>query len=553
VYILAIASLTLAALLLLPSAARASCTSFGFGKRATASGAVMVSHSVDGWYDHRLSYVAGGDFGPDAKERISGDTCTATRVEIPIRELGEIPQAPHTHGYFHIGYPFLNEKGLSIGEHTWTGRDEQIAPNGLFYIANLQILGLKRANSARECVEIMGALASEHGYRDIGECLIVGDENEAWVFEICGPGKDWTKESGRPGAMWVARRVPDDSFFVGANRSRMGVIDFGAPDTIAGPGLREYAAEAGLWQEGTPFNYTEIFNPQPNRARFYSSRREWRALSILAPSGSWEPLDDTQPYPTFIKPDKPVSFEDLRALYSDHYEGTQFDQTKGPAAGPFGNPTRWSQEQKDLPEDMKGLDWERPIAIFRCSYSFIAEIRSDLPEPIRTCLWMGLDAQDTTVYTPIYNGLRNVPRSWSEGSQARFSRESAWWAFNLVRNWACLRWDSMYEEIKARSGELESAFRALQPHFEAAVSEMYERDEGAAASMADMYSREKMESVCSRWWEFAEYLISRYHNGMKLTPEGARANPGYPAEWLRAAGFGEHIRKYREGLEKQSK
>ena len=38
----------------------------------------------------------------------------------------------------------------------------------------------------------------------------------------------------------------------------------------------------------------------------------------------------------------PVSLERLKQLLRDHYEGTPFDMTKGPAAGPWGSPTRWS-------------------------------------------------------------------------------------------------------------------------------------------------------------------------------------------------------------------
>lgn len=519
------------------------CTSFGIGKKATATGAVMVSHSVDGWYDHQLNYIAGGDFEQGAKEEIFGDTCTATRVELPVRKLGEIDQVSHTNGYFHIGYPFLNEKGLTIGEHTWVGRDELVCEKGLFYIANLQILGLKRTTKAKECVQLMGDLAVKHGYRDVGECLIVGDEEEVWVLEICGPGKDWTPESGKPGAYWIARRLPDDCFFVGANRSRMGVVDFDAPESeqIMGPGMREFAAGQGWWKEGEEFNFTTLFDPKSKGHTYYASRREWRALSLLAPSGDWKPVDDQIAYPQFVRPDEPITVQKMIALYADHYEGTPFDLTQGPAAGPFHNPTRWSQEQDKLPEDMKGLDWERPIAIFRCSYSFIAEVRSWLPEPIRTCLWIGLDAQDTTVYTPLYNGTRDIPESWTTSDQTHYSRESCWWAFNLVRNWACLRWDAMYEEIKEQKAELENAFFTRQPFIEAGIVAAFEKDPILARKMACRYSEDRMRQVFTTWRDFGDYLISRYHNGMRLTDEGARFNPGYPADWLKTTDFGDHI------------
>lgn len=521
------------------------CTSFGIGKKATADGAVMVSHSVDGWYDHRLRFIEGQKFETPTNAEIFGDLCTDTRVELPVKKLGEIPQVDSTYGYFHIGYPFLNETGLTIGEHTWVGREEIISPKGLFYIANLQILGLQRSRTAKECIQVMTSLAEEWGYRDVGECLIVGDEQEVWVLEICGAGKDWEKGCGRPGAYWIARRLPDDCFFVGANRSRMGEIDFTvSEDTqLVGKGLREFAASLNLWHQGEPFNFSKIFDPHKEGATYYASRREWRVLNLLAPSQKFEPADDSVAYPQFVTPDQPITLETMWSLYSDHYENTDFDLTKGLAAGPFHNPTRWSQEQDKLPQEMKGLDWERPIAIFRCSYSFVAQIRDHVPEPIKTCLWLGLDAQDTTVYAPLYNGARDIPQSYMESDQTHFSINSTWWAFNLVRNWACLRWDAMYQEISTKKALLERGFRAAQPYFEDSVKQAFQSDPELANSMVSDYCYDKMSSLHRHWWKFAQHLISRYHNGMQLTPEGARANPGYPAGWLTRVDFGSHISK----------
>ena len=36
----------------------------------------------------------------------------------PLIKMGEIPQAEITYTYFHVGYPFMNEHQLMIGEST---------------------------------------------------------------------------------------------------------------------------------------------------------------------------------------------------------------------------------------------------------------------------------------------------------------------------------------------------------------------------------------------------------------------------------------------------
>ncbi|MCK7482488.1 MAG: C69 family dipeptidase [Candidatus Moduliflexus flocculans] len=58
----------------------------------------------------------------------------------------------------------------------------------------------------------MGSLAEKYGYgfHDDGEMLAVADPKEAWIFEIMPVGPLWTPESGKPGAVWCAQRVPDD-------------------------------------------------------------------------------------------------------------------------------------------------------------------------------------------------------------------------------------------------------------------------------------------------------------------------------------------------------
>ena len=46
----------------------------------------------------------------------------------------------------------------------------------------------------------------------------------------------------------------------------------------------------------------------------------------------------------------------------DHFEGTKYDMTKGPGAGPFGCPYRWKNLFFQLDGDtVTKYAWERPI------------------------------------------------------------------------------------------------------------------------------------------------------------------------------------------------
>ncbi len=522
-----------------PMGAALACTTTAIGKAATANGSTIVSHTCDGWYDNRLVVIPGGTHEAGEMFDVYNDPCTATKTE-PVL-YGQIPQAEETYTYFQIGYPFMNEKGVVISEFTWSGDYATFySGNGLFVIANLQQLGLQRAATARECVEVMGALAEEYGYCDGGECLLVADKDEVWIFEVCGAGPLWTKESGTPGAHWAARRVPDDKAFAGANRSRLGVIDFNDPENFMwSTDITKYPAQMGLYTEGEPFNYTKIFNPKPYGYEFYASRREWRAFSLLAPSQEFPVVGRQDHYDFAITPDEPVTVQKIMDIYSDHLEGTVYDLTADKAAGPFGNPHRYALAGKDKPASAASEDWEREIALFRCSYSFVAELRPDMPGEIGSVLWFGEDCPDTTVYVPIYAGTTEVPAAWSENNRKDFDMGTAWWAFNFVNNYAQLQWSNMYPVIRAEKAAYESKYFAEQAEIDAKALELWNAGdtEGAKAFLTE-YVNKNMNELCDGWWAFAWKLVGTHYDGLTVNEDGSSTNYSYPTEWLESVDFG---------------
>ena len=529
--------IVVALVVLLTAQTALACTTIAVGKEASADGSVIVSHTCDGWYDNRIQVINGGKHAAGEMVDIYNDPCLETKKDSEL--VGQIPQVEETYTYFNTGYPFMNEKGLVISEFTWSGREEVYSTNGLFVIANLEMLALQRTATAREAVQVMGALAEEYGYCDGGECLLVADKNEAWIFDVCGGGPLWVKDSGTPGAHWAARRVPDDQVFVGANRSRIGVIDFNDTDNYMwSTDITALPLQMGWWSDGESFNYTDIFNPTPYGYQFYASRREWRAFSLLAPSQNFEVVDRYTPYDFTITPDAPVTAQQIMDIYSDHLEGTEYDMTQGLAAGPFHNPTRWQVPGDLKPADMSTEDWERQIAQYRCSYSFVAECRDWLPEEIGTVLWFGEDSPDTTVYVPIYAGTTEVPVEWSVNNRKAFDPNSAWWAFNFVNNWANLRWDTMYADIRTKKATYEDKFFAELEQVDNEAKALYEKDPEKAKEYITEYVNKNMNEVNEGWWNFAWELVGKYYDGMIINEDGSSSNLGYPTEWLETVGFG---------------
>lgn len=508
------------------------CTSIVVGKDASVDGSVMTTHTCDGWYDARIQVVPGETFEPGTMTSINKNICNVTRPNKELIKVGEIPQVEKTYTYYHVGYPFMNENQVMIGETTISGYRDYRNGDAWMVIEQLQVLGLQRAKTARECVEIMGALAEKYGYGDGGECLTVTDPNEAWFFEILGPGPLWTPDSGKPGAVWVAQRIPDDEVGVSANRSRIGEIDLDDTDFfMASSNVFSLGEEMGYYDPNSdkPFVFWEVYGPKTD---FYNRRREWRVLSLVAPSLNL-PMDQ-QRYPFTVKPDKKLSVQDLIAIKRDHYEGTELDLTKGLAAGPFGNPNRYPTPKENKPEDLDTLRWERAISMFRCSYSFVSQARSWLPDPIGGVLWFGEDSPQTTCYIPFYCQITEVPESFSSGSRVVFDRDFAWWAFNFVSNWADLKYSYMIEDIKEVQEEIEGDFFAMQPAIEMAALELYKKDPDLAVKFLTNYSNDCANRAVDAWWELADELVAKYDDGYI----GASDQVGYPTWWLEEVDFG---------------
>ena len=519
------------------------CTAIAVSPGASADGSSMTTHTDDSGTDTFHVYmVPAADHEPGTMRPVLRHTDYGPyrKLRDPIFSPGEIPQVAHTYAYTNASYSFQNEMQVGMGESTIGGRRELRNSDGWFDIVELQRIALERASTAREAIQIMGSLAEKYGYAISGECIPVIDPNEAWNFEIYGPGALWKPGSEKLGCVWVAQRVPDGEVSVCCNRSRIGEINLDDPDHfMASANIYTLAEEMGWWSKdsGKKFKVYETYgykNYSP-----YNARREWRVLSLLAPSLNLDPW--LERYPFSVKPDKPVTPQDIMRINRDHYEGTEYDLTKGLAAGPFGCPNRYPTPSSQNPEGSSG--WERAISLFRTNYSTVVVARKNIPNWIGGLTWFGYDAPHTTCYIPIYCGVTELPKSFNKGMRGGsydvFSRESAWWAFNFVSNWADLKYSYMIEDIKAVRDPLEAEFFAVQPTIEKAAIELYEKDPILAQSFLTTYTNSCATRVVDAYWKLASQLVGRYADGYVYGDDTyKRESVGYPDWWLKAVDFG---------------
>lgn len=520
--------------------AASACTTVIVGKKASSDGSTLVSHTCDGSYDPRVQVIPGGIHKKGTMMPIYKGACQDGVYGKTQTKAGEIPQAEKTYTYFHSGYPFMNEKKVIIGEDTFSGRAESENSEGLFMIEQLQVLCLQRAATARDCVKVMGEAAEKYGYADGGETLTIVDGNEGWVFDIVGPGPLWTKDSGTPGAVWAAKRVPDDNVYVSANRSRVSTLDLKDPNTsMASANVISHAVEMGWYdaKKDGEFLFWKAYNPEPYGGPYYQRRREWRAFTMLVPSleGKLDPYMDPKgkQYEFSYKVDKPISVADIIAVYRDYYQGTPFDMTKGAAAGPFGNPNRYATPASVRPDNAKNLDWERPISVFRCAYSFVGQSRADMPDSVGGLVWFGEDAPYSTVYMPMYSGMTKIAPVVSQGNFNKFDRSSAWWAFDFVSNLADLKFSYIIKDIQAEQSKLEKQFFSQQAEIDKKALALDKESPAKAKAFLTDYANNIYVETTKRWWELGDEILYRYNDGYVNGK-----NVGYPTEWLESVDFG---------------
>ncbi len=101
-----------------------SCTVIAVGKKASADGSVIVSHT-DAGPDCRIHLVPGQQFKKGSFAPVHWGMVDLGRELGDYGEvLGEIPQVEETHSYFQTAYPQMNAYQLAIGESTLSQREE---------------------------------------------------------------------------------------------------------------------------------------------------------------------------------------------------------------------------------------------------------------------------------------------------------------------------------------------------------------------------------------------------------------------------------------------
>ncbi len=507
--------LLLAAVLFAGYSPTDACTNFLVTKGASKDGSTFISYSADaGGFMEPLYFNKGGKHAPNEM--------------VPIYEwdsgkfLGSVKQAPVTYNV--VGY--INEHQVSLGETTFGGRDELRDTTAIIDYGSLMRLALQRSRTAREAIKIMGELVAEYGYYSSGESMSVADPNEVWIFEIISKGPS------EKGAVWVAMRIPDGCVAAHANQARIRKFPLNDPENcMYAPDVISFAEKKGYYDpKKGDFSFVDAYCPLEPGGLLFCEGRVWSLFRRCAPSlnlsaNYWRAVKGAEPYPLYIKPDRKIGVDDVMALMRDHFEGTDYDMTKGAAAGPYGSPYRWKSMTWKLEGDTATqYAWERPISSQQSAFSFVSQMRSWLPAQLGGIFWYGVDDAFCSVYTPLYSCLKEVPRHFARASVSDIDLESAAWVFNLVANLTYNKYSFAIKDVQQAQKELEGKYTALQPAVEKTAAELYKQDPKMMEDYLSDYSTSQSTQTYEKWLGLWKHMAMKYNDGYinDYTKDGGR-------------------------------
>ena len=284
--------------LLMPDRANA-CTAIVAGKKASATGHVLVGHNEDGSKAFmRYAMLPRRDgkaaaFWSDVKHFDGNDKVAGSFY--------------NEHGVFVTSNNggVMREWGQEKYELPDEGQFSSLEGDGIGY--NLRVEMIRRAKTAREGVDIMIDLIEKHGYSMDSRNFLIADSEEAWILEALY------------GRRYIARRVPDDEVVVYPNCL---VFNKPRPGDIVCKCFKEKGKDLDIIAayQG-PRTWKSVYN-------LYRWREMYRIVCGVT-------VDANGDYPFSVKPSHAITADDIKRGLRSHYEGSDHEvKPRHPEKGP---------------------------------------------------------------------------------------------------------------------------------------------------------------------------------------------------------------------------
>ncbi len=363
------------------------CFSIVVGKLASGDGSVLIAHNED---DAGVNFV---NVHKIPLQRHLGYKITK------LRNGATVPGINKACGCLWIQVPgqefadtYMNQKGIVIASNQCSSKEDkgELTDGGIGFM--LRRLVAHRAGSAREAVKIAGELVDKYGYYSSGRTYCIADAQEGWILHIV------------KGKHWIAQRVPDDHAFVIANYYTIGKVDLADKKNFMGSAdIIGYAVKRKWYNPAKDgeFDFAKVYSNPKSWKSMANILRQWRATNLLAK----KQYEIEERFPFSFVPRKKIRITDLFRVLRDHNEGTEYDLTDNYKNG--------------SPNSTKN----RTICDESTQYSFVATLRSDMPQEIANVAWIAFRRPDTNAYAPWYLSITAPPTGYTRGSTSDALRD----------------------------------------------------------------------------------------------------------------------------------
>ena len=367
------------------------CYTIIVGKNASFDASVLIGHNED---DGGQEMIVNWFKVPEKKFK-KGDSIT-------LLNGTKIPQIEQTFSYLRFqvtkqkfGDAYLNENSVLVCSDACASKEDTATGNIGYYLRKIIA---ERATNARHGVKLAGKLIEAYGYESSGRTYTIADKNEAWML------------SAVKGKHWTAQRIPDDEVAIIPNYYTIQEVNL--KDTInflAASDIIDYAIKRAWYNPKTDgiFNFRNAYGDSVCNIADYNIPRHLAGINRL--QDKYYNEFDT-PLPFSFKPKQKIKLKDVKGILSGHYEDTKFCKF----------PDNKNPHQNKV----------RAICTETTQFSFIAQLRSNMPNPIGSLIWITPYNGCLFPYIPVYFGIYNT------NEKVRFSsyKESEKIQFNNTKN-----------------------------------------------------------------------------------------------------------------------
>ena len=379
----------------------------------------------------------------------------------------------------------------------------------------LRIEIARRAKTARQAIHIAADLISKFGYYGYGGTHIIADQNEAWLLTVVG------------GKHWIAERVPDDKVVILPNV--IVIREINLKDTVnflASIDIIDYAVKRGWFDQknGKTFDFKKAYDKDPTdqfALKYGCDARQWRGQCLVTGKSIDLPVKEDG-LPFCVSPSHKLTVMDMRAILSDHLEGTEFDLSNKTAASNLQISSSSSficNPPKDIssPELYRNYNYAngsphnlmKTIDGMICNKDLqeigIFQLRSWLPADIGCVYWRTTAAPCSSVLTPWYLGITEIPEAYHKNYSIEnnikydfhfnppqgtfdYDADKAFWIYNSIENMVDNNYGKYIGRVRKIFDKIEQDEMSMQPEIEKTALTLFKKDKTEAKKFLTIYS-----------------------------------------------------------------